>query len=190
MGMRYFCSNVASAAAEVVVAPASTRLSKILSSSGITSRRQAEKWILDGRVAINGVTCKSPTCAVNEAKLNITLDGVRLAPKYNVEKPRIWAIHKMKEELVSSGEDGKARAQVVERFKKHLSKTDLELDMSFKPCYRLEYDTEGLCLITNNGGIAKILDSNFPRYFRVRVNGLLTESKLMGLKKGLLIDGM
>jgi 16S rRNA U516 pseudouridylate synthase RsuA-like enzyme len=216
------------------------RLSKIIATTGLCSRRQAEEWIKMGRVSVDGTICKSPSFIIdfqasvkseevpvekdaerfdnNLRRHSILIDGVPLRWGYKVTNnpPKIWAIAKKKGEIVADKDDSKSRELVVERLKLHLSKETLERQTSFKPLYRLEYETEGLLMFTNSGDLARAMQKDpvaFPMRYRVRVHGLITgvsfsipqycisnryiemslkcniESKLSGLRKGLILSG-
>eukprot|EP01036_Dinobryon_divergens_P028744 gene28744-37742_t len=193
------------------------RLSKIIATTGLCSRRQAEEWIKMGRVSVDGTICKSPSFIIdfqasvkseevvvekdaerfdnNLRRHSILIDGVPLRWGYKVTNnpPKIWAIAKKKGEIVADKDDSKSRELVVERLKLHLSKETLEKQTSFKPIYRLEYETEGLLIFTNSGDLARAMQKDhvaFPIRYRVRVHGLITESKLSGLRKGLILSGV
>jgi len=189
----------------------------VIALSGICSRREAEKWIKEGRVSIDGHICKSVTYSISQPESdsifqdgssdvtyknsriqnypNILIDGVRLRWGYKVSDsaPKIWAISKLKGEIVATQDPNKSRSLLLERFQSMLPPEELQMHKSIKPIYRLEYETEGFCLFTNSGDLAKALVSDpqrFPLRYRVRVHGLITDSKLSGLKKGLFVDGV
>ena len=174
-------------------------LSKIVASSGICSRREAEKWIMQGRVEINGSICRCPSYKVADnnsgrhESYEITVDGIKLRSGHSVKRPRLWAVNKLKGEIVSDSNSDKSRTILLDRFHKLLPNTIDKVTIdSLKPVNRLEYDTEGMCLITNNGDLSRMISidsSKYPRYYRVRVNGLITEEKLRGLRTGLYIEG-
>ena len=184
------------------------RLSKIIANTGLCSRRQAEEWIKMGRVSVDGSICKSPSFVIgfqeknkpnNEEiekiperydnhlrKHSILIDGVPLRWGYKITSnpPRIWAISKKKGEIVAEKDESKSRELVVERLKLQLSKETLEKITSFKPIYRLEYETEGLLLFTNSGDLARAMQKDpaaFSMRFRVRVHGLITGNSLSTL---------
>ena len=190
----------------------SNRLSKVISSTGICSRRQAEKIIEEGRVLVNGVVSKSPATQCDLSVDNIVLDGVRLEKKKGfVERPRLWMVHKLSGELVAD-KDPKNRPLLMDRLKP-LIKTIKESNPLpqkkitnfyndekngtimniLKPVNRLEFHMEGLILFTNNGLLARLMDhksSNLVKKFRVRVHGLINESKIQGLRRGVISKGV
>eukprot|EP01034_Spumella_vulgaris_P039058 gene39058-48241_t len=92
---------------------------------------------------------------------------------------------------MSETDHEKARNLVVNRFLKMVGEEAVAQNPNgFRPVYRLDYMVEGLCLYTNSGDFARLLNadgSKFGKHFRIRVHGLITESKLEGLRKGLFI---
>jgi 23S rRNA pseudouridine2605 synthase len=165
-------------------------------------RREAEKWIKEGRINLNG-------CKVNIAYVevsyddDVTLDGERITVFPNSTNktqfsPRIWAAHKLRGELVADNDPIKNRPLMLRRLNQLTtivpsSNNDLSIKSHLlKPISRLDFNTEGLCLLSNSGILAKALGSstsNLMRYYRMRVHGLITDSKLDGLKKGMYING-
>lgn len=179
------------------------RLSKYIASSGICSRREAEKFIREGRVQVNGVVLTNVSESIDSSsspKTVVMLDGIIVHRKAFSRPPKLWAIYKHRGELTSS-QDDKNRKLLLERFlslvKDMLSATDSSWGsdassiISMKPVNRLDYNTEGLCLITNNGILSRALSNaeKFNRQYRVRIHGLLTSSKLDGLRRGVFMDG-
>lgn len=180
-------------------APVLLRLSKLLSNSGICSRRTAEKWIAAGRVSID----KTPIKAMSyTAKIDdkVYLDGQLIEATKFAERPRLWAVNKMKGEVIAQT-DNATRPLLLDRLMalmngklspstSKLNSTDVS---TLKTISWLDYQTEGLCLITNNAQLAKIMGAavtGLHRSYRVRVHGFVTESKLSGLRRGMLIDGI
>jgi 23S rRNA pseudouridine2605 synthase len=147
-------------------------------------------------VTVNGEVCLSSALKFDltaKPAPAILVDGVALRPSSKFRASRLWAVNKKAGELVDTSDDAKGRALVIDRLKPLLL-SDKSLDMAaIKPVYRLEYNTEGLCLLTDSGRLAKFLDGNtlnLARHFRVRVNGVLSESKLQGLRRGVTVDGV
>ncbi len=171
-------------------------ITKIIADTGICSRNEAEKFVQQGRVKINGVTCISQQYrTILGSSDSIEIDGVKLKRKYAIERPpRLWAVKKQSGELMSDSDRDKDRPLVISRLLKMLPKNDIkEHPNGFKPVYHLEFNTEGLCLYTNSGEFARVLNNDstkFGRHYRVRVHGLITESKLEGLRSGLFVDGV
>ena len=175
------------------------RLSKLVADTGVCSRRTAEKWIASGRVSVDNVTVKGMTY---QAKFDdkVYLDGQLLEKGKFDERPRLWAVNKMKGEVLAQT-DSQTRPLLMDRLRTmmegKLSPTSQGLDSldvsTLKTISWLDYQTEGICLITNNAQLAKLMgseESKMHRLYRVRTHGLITESKLSGLRRGLLVDGV
>ena len=175
------------------------RLSKLVADTGVCSRRTAEKWIASGRVSVDNVTVKGMTY---QAKFDdkVYLDGQLLEKGKFDERPRLWAVNKMKGEVLAQT-DSQTRPLLMDRLRTmmegKLSPTSQGLDSldvsTLKTISWLDYQTEGICLITNNTQLAKIMgseESEMHRLYRVRTHGLITESKLSGIRRGLLVDGV
>lgn len=160
-------------------APEGDRIAKVLSRAGVASRREAERMIELGRVAVNGKTIESPALNVTE-KDRITVDGKEIrAP----EPPRLWLYHKPAG-LVTSARDEKGRETIFD----HMP-PDLPRVMSVG---RLDLTSEGLLLLTNDGGLKRRLElpeTGWLRRYRVRVKGTPTEAQLAPLREGLTLDG-
>ena len=155
------------------------RIAKVLSRAGVASRRDAEKMIAEGRVAVNGKVLDSPARDVTP-KDRITVDGKPLAPP---EPPRVWLYHKP-EGLVTTARDEQGRATVFD----HLPE-DLPRVMTIG---RLDLNSEGLLLLTNDGGLKRKLElpsTGWLRKYRVRVNGRPEDTQFEPLRQGITIDG-
>ncbi len=156
------------------------RIAKVISRAGLCSRREAERWIADGRVAVNGVTLDSPACVVTEND-TVTVDGNPLPDK---QEQRMWRYHKPTG-LITSHKDPEGRDTVFDKLPK-----DLPRVISVG---RLDINSEGLLLLTNDGALPRSLElpsRGWSRRYRVRVNGKVNEDKLKSLKKGIEIDGI
>ncbi len=155
------------------------RIAKILARSGIASRRECETIIEEGRVSVNGKEIVSP--ALNVFKNDrITVDGQELR---EAEPPRLWLYHKPLG-LVTTNRDEKGRETVFEKLP-----SDLPRVMSVG---RLDLNSEGLLLLTNDGELKRQLelpDTGWLRKYRVRVKGTATEAVLEPLRKGVTVDG-
>lgn len=161
-------------------APAQERIAKRLARAGVASRRQAEALIVDGRVTVNGVKLTTPAFTVGEQDA-IEIDG---KPIPQIERTRLWLYHKPGG-LVTSNNDPQGRPTVFERLPK-----DLPRVMSVG---RLDINTEGLLLLTNDGGLARVLElpqTGWLRRYRVRAHGRITQAKLDTLKDGIAVDGV
>ena len=159
--------------------PDGDRIAKVLSRAGIASRREAERMIAAGEVAVNGKVIDSPALNVS-ARDRITVNGQPLAPP---EPPRLWLYYKP-EGLVTSAADEKGRDTVFD----HLPE-DMPRVMSVG---RLDLNSEGLLLLTNDGELKRRLElpsTGWLRKYRVRVKGNPTDPDLEPLRKGITIDG-
>lgn len=155
------------------------RIAKVLSRRGIASRREAERLIESGEVAVNGRVITSPALNVTD-KDRITVSGKALPEK---EPARLWLYYKP-EGLVTSAADEKGRDTVFD----HLPE-DMPRVMSVG---RLDLNSEGLLLLTNDGELKRRLElpsTGWLRKYRVRVNGNPTDADLEPLRKGITVDG-
>ncbi len=156
------------------------RIAKVIARAGLCSRRDAERWIEAGRVRVNGETLSSPALAVTD-KDEIIVDNKPLPRK---ETTRLFLYHKPVG-LVTSHRDEKGRQTVFDALPKELPRV-----MSVG---RLDLNTEGLLLLTNDGELSRYLElpaTGWSRRYRVRVMGKVDEKRLDGLKKGIRIDGI
>ncbi len=159
--------------------PEGERIAKVLSRAGIASRREAERLIELGEVKVNGKVITSPALNVT-AKDKITVRG---EPVGQPEPPRLWLYYKP-EGLVTSASDEKGRDTVFD----HLPE-DMPRVMSIG---RLDLNSEGLLLLTNDGELKRKLElpsTGWLRKYRVRVKGNPTEPEIEPLRKGITIDG-
>lgn len=159
---------------------AGERIAKRLARAGLCSRRDAERWITDGRVAVNGTTLDSPACVVRSGDV-VQVDG-KVIPE--PEPARLWRYYKPSG-LVTTARDEKGRTTVFERLP-----PDMPRVISVG---RLDLTTEGLLLLTNDGELARFLElpaTGWTRRYRVRVFGEVNEVKLAELAKGPTIEGV
>ncbi|PTM81646.1 pseudouridine synthase [Cereibacter johrii] len=155
------------------------RIAKVLSRAGIASRRDAERMIELGRIGVNGRTIDSPALNVGP-KDRITVDGQPLAPP---EPARLWLYYKP-EGLVTSASDEKGRETVFDHLPEGLPRV-----MSVG---RLDLNSEGLLLLTNDGELKRRLElpsTGWLRKYRVRVKGNPTDPDLEPLRKGITVEG-
>ena len=149
------------------------RIAKFMASAGLCSRRDAERWIEDGRVIVNGEVLTTPATLV---------DGKRI--KQKAEAPRLFVYHKPAG-LVVSHRDEQGRATVFE----HLPK-DLPRVISVG---RLDLDSEGLLLLTTSGALARAMElpaNAQKRVYRVRIRGLPMETHYQQLERGVRVDAV
>lgn len=155
------------------------RIAKVLSRAGVASRREAERMIAAGRVSVNGRKIDSPALNVTD-KDRISVDG---KPIQEAEPPRMWLYHKPPG-LVSTNSDEKGRTTIFDRLPE-----DMPRVMTIG---RLDISSEGLLLLTNDGGIKRKLElpsTGWLRKYRVRINGRPKVEDFEPLRKGLVIDG-
>lgn len=159
--------------------PDGDRIAKVLSRAGVASRREAERMIELGQVAVNGKVISSPALNVTPRD-RITVDG---HPIGQPEPARLWLYYKP-DGLVTSNNDEKGRDTIFD----HLPE-DLPRVMSIG---RLDLNSEGLLLLTNDGGLKRKLElpsTGWLRKYRVRVNGNPTEPDLDPLRRGITVEG-
>jgi 16S rRNA U516 pseudouridylate synthase RsuA-like enzyme len=156
------------AEAEQALAPDNSgeRLAKVMARAGLCSRREAERWVAAGRVSVNGKTVTSPALNVSEAD-KVVVDG---RPLPQAAETRLWRYHKPAG-LVVSHSDPQGRPTVFEKLPAELPRV--------VSIGRLDINTEGLLLLTNDGGLARTLElpaTGWTRRYRVRVYGRLAPS--------------
>lgn len=160
--------------------PAGDRIAKVLSRAGIASRREAERMIADGRVSVNGKKIDSPALNITERD-RIVVDG---KPVGEPEPPRMWLYNKPAG-LITTERDEKDRPTVFGALPE-----DMPRVMSVG---RLDINSEGLLLLTNDGGVKRKLElpsTGWLRRYRVRIKGSASEAKLDQLREGITVDGV
>lgn len=156
------------------------RIAKAMARAGLCSRREAERWIADGRVAINGKILDTPACEVGPGD-KILIDG---RPLPAAEPMRLWLYHKPKG-LVTTHQDPQGRQTVFDKLPPEMPRV-----ISIG---RLDFNTEGLLLLTNDGALARHLElpaTGWLRRYRVRARGRVSQADLDALKDGTEIDGV
>ncbi len=159
--------------------PEGDRIAKVLSRAGVASRREAERMIEAGRVTVNGKRIDSPALNVTPAD-KITVDGKEVGEP---ERPRLWLYHKP-QGLVTTTSDEKGRETVFDKLPEGMPRV-----MSVG---RLDLNSEGLLLLTNDGGVKRKLElpsTGWLRKYRVRVKGTPKDEDLTPLRKGVTIEG-
>jgi 23S rRNA pseudouridine2605 synthase len=156
------------------------RIAKVVSRAGLASRRDAEEWIVQGRVTVNGRVINSPALDVTANDV-ISVDGKPLPPR---ERTRLFMFHKPRG-LMTTHADPEGRPTVFDNLPEGLPR--------LISIGRLDFNTEGLLLLTNDGGLARALelpDTGWLRRYRVRAHGEVTQAQLDELKKGVEVDGV
>jgi 23S rRNA pseudouridine2605 synthase len=156
------------------------RIAKVLARAGLCSRREAERWITAGRVAVDGRKLISPAVNVTAAA-RVTVDGKPVAA---AGPARLWRYHKPAG-LVTSHRDPQGRPTVFDRLPDKLPRV---ISVG-----RLDLTSEGLLLLTNAGDLARRLErpeNGWTRRYRVRVFGAVDEAALARLADGLSVDGL
>ena len=160
------------------------RIAKRIARAGLCSRRDAEAWIAEGRVMVNGKVLDTPAFKVSESD-EIVVDGKQLA---GASETRLFLYHKPAG-LVTTHKDEKGRRTVFEAIKDSGSGALPRL----VSVGRLDLNTEGLLLLTNDGGLSRYLElpaTGWSRKYRVRVKGRVDVARLEALKEGITVDGV
>ena len=156
------------------------RIAKVLARAGVASRREAERLIEQGIVTVDGVTLTTPAFKVTP-EMDIRVDGVRVGEK---EPARLWRYHKPAG-LVTTHQDPQGRPTVFDAVSDRLPRV---ISVG-----RLDLNTEGLLLLTNDGGLSRMLElpeTGWTRRYRVRAYGRVTQHALDALAEGVTIDGV
>ncbi|MBA1156188.1 pseudouridine synthase [Microvirga sp. Marseille-Q2068] len=155
-------------------------MAKVIARAGVASRRDAEVLIAEGRVTLNGKVLESPAINVTAAD-KITVDGEPLPAK---ERTRLWLFHKPRG-LVTTARDPEGRPTVFDNLPEDLPRV--------VAVGRLDINTEGLLLLTNDGGLARVIahpDTGWLRRYKVRAHGEINQADLDKLRDGISIDGI
>ncbi|MGI9508919.1 MAG: pseudouridine synthase [Geminicoccaceae bacterium] len=159
--------------------PPAERIAKRIARAGLCSRRDAERWIADGRVKLDGEVLTSPAVTVTAAS-RIEVDG---KPLPTAEAARLFRFHKPTG-FLTAARDPEGRKTIADLIPEELPR--------LMPIGRLDMNSEGLLLLTNDGGLKRQLElptTGWQRRYRVRVHGDVNEAKLARLADGITIDG-
>jgi 23S rRNA pseudouridine2605 synthase len=159
------------------------RIAKVMARAGLCSRRDAEAWIAEGRVAVNGKPLTSPAVKVGPQD-EVRVDGQPLAQR---QRTRLFLFHKPRG-LVTTNKDPQGRQTIFDYLGERHPDAPRLVSVG-----RLDINTEGLLLLTNDGGLARILElpaTGWLRRYRVRANGTIDQASLDRLANGLTLDGI
>jgi 23S rRNA pseudouridine2605 synthase len=167
-------------AASLAARRAGERIAKVIARAGLCSRREAEAWIAGGRVAVNGTAISSPSVKVTDGD-TVTVDGKPLPQR---ERTRLFLYHKPRG-LVTTSADPEGRPTIFGALPKNLPR--------LISVGRLDLNTEGLLLLTNDGGLARVLElpqTGWLRRYRVRAHGGVAQAQLDALRAGIELNGI
>ncbi|WP_407187332.1 pseudouridine synthase [Bradyrhizobium centrosematis] len=159
---------------------AGERIAKVLARAGLASRRDAEEMVTQGRVTVNGRVINSPALDITKNDV-VLVDGKPLPER---ERTRLFLYHKPRG-LMTTHDDPEGRPTVFDNLPEGLPR--------LISVGRLDFNTEGLLLLTNDGGLARTLelpDTGWLRRYRVRAHGDITQAQLDALKNGIEVDGV
>ena len=157
------------------------RIAKAIARSGLCSRREAEQWIINGQVKLNNTILTK--CGVNVTSKDVI--EVNGKPLPNKVITKLWMYHKQRGYLVTNY-DPEGRSTIFDQLKN-------KIETRFISVGRLDMDSEGLILLTNDGDLARKLElpaTGWLRKYRVRVHGYVVPKDLAPLKNGIIIDGI
>jgi len=168
---------------DFAIDPEGERIAKLLARAGIASRREVERMIVDGRVALDGELVLTPVTILTSLK-GLTVDG---KPVDEPEVGRLWAFHKP-DGLITAERDPAGRPTIYNALRNALPPGTPRL----MPVGRLDMNTEGLLLLTNDGELKRAMElpsSGVPRTYRARTFGDISQPQLEELMQGIEIDG-
>ena len=164
--------------------PKGDRIAKLLARAGVASRREVERMIADGRIALDGKVLETPATILQSLR-GVTVDG---KPVAKAEPTRLFRFHKPPG-LLTAERDPNGRATIYNALVNALPKGTPRL----MPVGRLDFNTEGLLLLTNDGELKRALElpaSGIPRTYRARTFGEITQERLEDLMDGIEIEGV
>ena len=156
------------------------RIAKVMARAGLCSRRDAERWIVEGRVRVNGKVIETPATFITDPT-TVVVDG---KPLEEPVEAQLWRYHKPPG-LVTSHKDDQGRDTVFDQLPREIGRV--------VSVGRLDLNSEGLLLLTNDGGLARELElpsNDWVRTYRVRVFGFVDDAKLALLKDGITYEGV
>ena len=155
------------------------RLNKYLADCGVCSRRKADELILSGRVTVNSKKVTELGTTVNEDNDSVAVDKRKVTPVRELT----YIMFKKPKGCVTTASDEKGRNTVFDY---------IDLKKRLFPVGRLDYDSEGLLLLTNDGNLAQLLthpSNEIPKVYIVKIEGDIVESDLAIIRKGAVVDG-
>ena len=164
--------------------PEGDRIAKLLARAGVASRREIERMIAEGRITIDGKPVETPATFLTSLA-GVSVDG---KPVGKAEAPRLFRFHKP-QGLLTAERDPKGRPTIYDALRNALPKGTPRLI----PVGRLDFNTEGLLLLTNDGELKRALElpsSGIPRTYRARAYGDVSQAQLDELIEGVEIDGI
>ncbi len=164
--------------AKTDAAPAGERIAKYLARAGLCSRREAERWIAAGRVAVDGKVLSTPAILVDEGSA-VAVDGRSVTLP---DRRRVWRYHKPRG-LICTNDDPQGRPTIFSSLPDGLPRV--------VSVGRLDINSEGLLLLTNDGALAGMLErGRWTRRYRVRAHGPIDENRLAALAAGTTVQGI
>lgn len=156
------------------------RIAKVVARAGLCSRRDAERWIEDGRIALNGKVLTTPAVVVKPGD-KVTVDGRDLP---GAERARLFRFHKPRG-MLTTAHDPRGRPTIYDGMPAELPR--------LMPVGRLDFNSEGLLLLTNDGELKRHLElpaTGWTRRYRVRAHGSANPEALSLLKRGITVEGV
>jgi 23S rRNA pseudouridine2605 synthase len=164
--------------------PEGERIAKLLARAGVASRREVERMIADGRVALNGAKLETAATILPTLR-GVTVDG---KPVGAADRARLFRFHKPSG-LLTAERDPKGRPTIYDALRNALPKGTPRL----MPVGRLDLNTEGLLLLTNDGELKRAMElpaNAVPRTYRARTYGEVSQAQLESLMDGIVVEGM
>jgi len=156
------------------------RLQKVLARAGLSSRREAERWLAEGRISVNGAVVSRPGTRVDPARDTVRVDGKRVAGR----EPTVYYLLNKPAGCLTTTHDPQGRPLVMDLLGR--------VRQRVFPVGRLDFNTTGLLILTNDGELALRLlrpASKCPKVYRVKVRGVPDENTLKRLAKGIVLEG-
>lgn len=164
--------------------PEGERIAKLLARAGVASRREVERMIADGRVSLHGKVLETPATIIPSLR-GVSVDG---KPVGKADRTRLFAFHKPTG-LITAERDPRGRPTIYAALRNALPRDAGRV----MPVGRLDLNTEGLLLLTNDGELKRAMElpaSGIPRTYRARTFGEITQDRLESLIEGITIDGV